>query len=167
MDLRILNAAAVFGLVVFGGASAGPLEDGLKAFGNGDYIEAMRLWRPLAEEGNAGAQAVLGLMYEEGDGVARDYPMAAFWYTKAAEQGDCVAQIIIGKMYWLGRGVPKNEVIAYMWEYLAAARATDNRDRENAVQSRDSIALAMTPAQIGEAQRLSREWVQSHPLRPR
>ena len=32
-------------------ALAGPFEDGRDAFYNGDYATALRLWRPLAEQG--------------------------------------------------------------------------------------------------------------------
>jgi hypothetical protein len=32
-----------------------------------------------------------------------------------------------------------------------------------ATKNRDLVAAKMTPAQIAEAQRLAREWMQSHP----
>ena len=38
----------------------------------GDYAAAIRLWRPLAEQGNANAQGSLGYMYEKGHGVLQD-----------------------------------------------------------------------------------------------
>jgi len=43
--------------------------------------------RARAEQGDAGAQLSLGLMYAIGQGVPRDYAQAAAWYRKAAEQG--------------------------------------------------------------------------------
>jgi TPR repeat protein len=43
--------------------AAGPFEDGLAAHARGDYAAAMRLWRPLADQGNANAQNNLGAMY--------------------------------------------------------------------------------------------------------
>lgn len=42
-------------------AAAGPFEDGLTAYYRGDYKRAHRFWRPLAEQGDAGAQLNLGL----------------------------------------------------------------------------------------------------------
>ena len=72
-------------------AVAGPFEDGLAAHGKGDYATALRLWRPLAEQGNARAQYNLGLMYDTA-GACQDYVQAASWYRKAADQGDADAQ---------------------------------------------------------------------------
>jgi len=41
--------------------------------------------KPLA--GEADAQFLLGLMYDNGEGVPQDYKQAIKWYTKVAEQG--------------------------------------------------------------------------------
>ena len=41
-----------------------------------------------AEQGNALAQYNLGLMYEDGKGVPRDYVQAHMWYNLAASQTD-------------------------------------------------------------------------------
>jgi TPR repeat protein len=79
--------AAVAALVVAVGFAAGPYEDGLAAYVKGDYATALRLWHPLAEQGNALAQAKPCLMYYEGHGVPQDYTAAMSWYRKAAEQG--------------------------------------------------------------------------------
>ena len=45
-----------------------------------------------AEQGDALAQAILGMMYAEGKGVRQDDKKAAEWYRKAAEQGEARAQ---------------------------------------------------------------------------
>ena len=58
----------------------------------GDYQAALREWRPLAEQGDADAQARLGLMYDRGFGVAKNHTEAVKWYTCAAEQGKADAQ---------------------------------------------------------------------------
>ena len=42
----------------------------------------------LAEQSDAEAQFYLGVCYERGEGVRKNYKKAAEWYTKAAEQGD-------------------------------------------------------------------------------
>ena len=63
---------------------------------------------------------VLGLMYQNGRGVAKDEAEAASWYPKAAEQGDARGQFNLGKMYGLGRGVPKDETQAVAWLRKAA-----------------------------------------------
>src|SRR5258707_3714315 len=67
-------------------------EDGAAAYNRGDYATARRLWFPLAESGNADAQTMLGIIYEEGHGVSQDYAAAVTWYRRAADQGRPDAQ---------------------------------------------------------------------------
>ena len=57
---------------------------GLAAANAGDYAAALREWRPLAEQGDANAQSALGVMYDNGPGVARDDAEAVRWYRLAA-----------------------------------------------------------------------------------
>jgi uncharacterized protein len=99
---------------------AGPLEDGYNAAEHGDFVTALRLWRPLAEQGDAEAQYNLGVMYEQGQGVIQDYGEAVKWYRLAAEQGDAGSQNNLGVMYAKGRGVPQNYREAVKWYRLAA-----------------------------------------------
>jgi len=73
----------------------------------------LRLFRPLAEQGNARAQTLLGLTYEDGQGVPKNFAQAAKWYQRASEQDLAMAQNNLGLMYLNGEGVPKDpEVIA-------------------------------------------------------
>ena len=74
------------------GAVAGPWEDGMAAYNRGDYVPAIRLFRPLAEQGNAKAQNVLGVMYRRGQGVARNSVRAFLWLNRAAARGDAIAK---------------------------------------------------------------------------
>jgi uncharacterized protein len=84
---------------------ASPFDDALSAYSRGDYETAMRLFRPLAEQGNADAQANLGFMYQNGQGVPQDDKRAIAWYRKAADQGNDYGQTNLGFMYESGRGV--------------------------------------------------------------
>ena len=120
----------------------------------GDYDSAVRAWRRLAEQGNAGAQLDLGFMYDNGYGVSQDYKEAIKWYRRAAEQGNDRAQYNLGLMYDNGDGVPQNYVQAHMWYDIAGVAA--------AVRNRDFVAQEMTPTQITDAQRLAREWQGKH-----
>ena len=61
-----------------------------------------------AEKGDAGAQYNLGLMYEQGYGVAPDPRQAAAWFEKAAERGEVNAQYRLGSLYYHGQGVPRD-----------------------------------------------------------
>src|SRR5450759_670251 len=85
--------------------AAGPLDDATAAYALGDYATALRLLRPLAEQGNAHAQFNLGFMYDEGLG---NYAEAVKWYRLAADQGDAHAQSNLGLLYTKGQGVPQD-----------------------------------------------------------
>jgi len=75
------------------------------------------------------------------------------WFRKASDQGDAIAQNNLGVMYYNGWGVPQDYVSAHMWFNLAAAGG-----QEGARKNRDLIMAIMSPAQIGESQKLAREW---------
>jgi len=85
----LIVAAQILGIA---GAVAGPWEDGMAAYNRGDYVPAIRLFRPLAEQGNAKAQNVLGVMYRRGEGVARNSVRAFMWFSRAAARGDARAK---------------------------------------------------------------------------
>ena len=71
--------------------------------------------RKLAE-----AQNNLGLMYEFGHGVEKNYAEAVRWYTKAAEQGYASAQINLALIYLQGHGVKQDYAEALRWYTKAA-----------------------------------------------
>ena len=148
---------------------AGQLEDGIAAFDGGDFETALRLLRPLAEQGNEVAQYGLGLMYYSGFGVPQNRTKAARWYRRAAEQDFVDAQYAIGVMYMFGFGVRRDLVQAYMWLSLVAARLSELDDQQEAQkEAQDAledvherlnrVAAEMTPQQIDEAQALTAEW---------
>ena len=70
--IATLFASGVLLVALTGAAIAGPLDDAIAALQRGDYTMAMRLIRPLAEQGNAGAQTDLGVIYDSGLGVPQD-----------------------------------------------------------------------------------------------
>ena len=143
--------------VLLGGAGLGAnadFDEGAAAYERGDYAAALRAWQPLAEQGVASAQTMLGLMYANGEGVPRDDRMAAQWYRRAAEQGDASAQNSLSVMYTIGAGVPKDYVHAHMWANIAASGGD-----KKTVKLRNDLAKLMTPSQIAEAERLARECV--------
>jgi TPR repeat protein len=73
-------------------ALAGPWEDGMAAYNRGDYVPAIRLFRPPAEAGNPKAQSVIGAMYRKGEGVAKSSARAFMWFSLAAKRGDAKAK---------------------------------------------------------------------------
>jgi len=100
--------------------AAGPGEDAAAAYARGDYATALRLLRPLAEQGDAQAQYNLGVLYDNGRGVPQDNAEAMKWYRKAADQGDARSQNNLASMYATGQGVPKNYAEAMKWFRRAA-----------------------------------------------
>ena len=124
------------------------------AYADNDPIEKLKA---DAAKGSADAQLNLGEKYAKGQGVPKDAAEGAKWVRKAADQGDEGAQNYLGWMYAKGEGVPKDAIRAYVCFNLAALKLPE------AAKARDDLEKTMTPAQIAEAQRLSREWKPSAP----
>ena len=80
------------------------LEEGVAAYGAGDLPLAMKEFRAGAETNDTSCQYNLGVMYEQGIGVAKDEKEALGWYRKAAELGNANAQFNLGVMYENGHG---------------------------------------------------------------
>lgn len=188
--MRLL-AFLVLGLAITGPALADPFEDAKAAYKKGDYAAALRLWRPLADAGDANAQFWVGAAYDLGRGVTTDYAAAAVWYRKAADQGQVNAQFNLAHMYEQGQGLPADyaQPAAASWYRRAADQgysaaqgnlgilfATGRGVHRDYVQAykwfalagatanRDFVAARMTPRQIDEAEELVRAW-QARPER--
>jgi TPR repeat protein len=144
--------ALVLSIVSFVAPAWADFKAGMEAYNRGDFATALREWRPLAEQGDASAQFSVGLSYENGDGVPRDYAIARQWYEKAAAQGDAKAQLYLGLQSAFGQGGPVDLVQAHMWYSLAAGNG-----HLGAAVYRNDLAKQMTPAQIAEAQKRARE----------
>ena len=110
--LMILMIALIVGL---GAPAWAGFDEGAAAYKRGDYETAFREMKPLAEQGDAAAQLLLGVMYSQGQGVSQDETEAASWWRKAAKQGDALAQFNLGVMYDLGRGVSQDSAEAVRW----------------------------------------------------
>ena len=130
----ILIVALVVGLAA--PASAG-FDEGKAAYDRGDYVTALREWRPLAEQGDAKAQYNLGGMYANGQGVPQDYAEAVRWYRKAAEQGHDEAQYTLGFMYAYGWSVAQDYAEAARWYRQAAEQGYANAQHSLGVMYRE------------------------------
>ena len=130
--LAVLMMAMMFG----GSALADPLEEGDGSYHRGDDVTALRLFRPLADDGNSAAQFGIGNMYDRGRGVSQDYAEARKWYRKAAAQGNALAQTALGFMYFLGKGVPQDYAEAIKWYHNAAEQGDGPAQRTLGVYAR-------------------------------
>ncbi|MCA3273862.1 MAG: sel1 repeat family protein [Roseomonas sp.] len=86
----------------------------------GLHAEAAAAYRRAAEQGNPVAQSKLGLMLQNGQGVARDDAQAVQWYRRAADQGLAIAQNNLGYALATGRGVARDDAQAAQWYWRAA-----------------------------------------------
>ena len=92
------------------------LTAGLSAFEAKNYAEAFKLLKPIAEEGNAEAQCIIGSMYDLGLGLESNALEAVKWYERSAEQGYGVASNNLGTIFYSGReGIPINQVESKKW----------------------------------------------------
>jgi uncharacterized protein len=159
------------------------LEAGKRAFEQRDYTAAIKELKPLAEQGNAEAQALLGEMYGLGRGVPLDVNLAQKWYKAAdqgnahaqcslgsmdlkrdtaqglrllklsAEQGDADAYLILGMAYMNLKQAPPDVVQADMWLRLAAGRGDPLASGQ-----RSKLESQMTREQVAKAEALAAAW---------
>ena len=67
----------------------------------------------------------LGVLYDSGEGVARNPQRAAQYYTAAARLNDNDARYNLAHLYHYGDGVPRSDIIAHYWLTKAAAHERD------------------------------------------
>ena len=145
-----------------------------------------------ANQGNAGAEMLLGVSYRNGQYERKDLKQAMKWFREAAAQGQPDAENSLGQMYEDGEGVKQSYALAAQWYRKAAEHVPDlggaGQGRNNLgllymqglgvpqdyIQAYMWFALAhnevdlkevqsrMTPMQILEAQRLAEDWKQKH-----
>jgi uncharacterized protein len=125
-----------------------------------DGKEAAKWYYRSAVQGYDEAEFIIGFLYFSGCvALPQDFREAAEWFLRGAEQGNARAQFYLGICYAQGKGVVQDYVQAYMWFNLAAANASPSESRFfDPVKIRDLSAALLTPAQVAEAQRLSREF---------
>ena len=116
-----LLGAAASGLLASGApALAQSVETGIEAWQAGNYADAIRTWRPLADAGNQDAQFNLGHAYRLGRGVPQNMNLAEQWYERAARAGHVEAQAMYGLiLFQNGR---RQEAMPYV------QRAAENGD---------------------------------------
>jgi TPR repeat protein len=76
--------------------SAQSVKAGIEAWQRADYSNAVAIWRPLAEKGDADAQFNLGQSYRLGRGVPTNLAAAKTWFERAGNQGHVDAQTTLG-----------------------------------------------------------------------
>jgi hypothetical protein len=95
-----------------------------------DDAQAASWYRKAADQGSASGQNMLGMMYELGRGVPKDYGQAMRLFRKSADQGDSSGQMLVGSMYRDGLGVPVDYAQAKVW-YTKAGDNGSERAKKN------------------------------------
>jgi hypothetical protein len=90
------------------------------AWDRANYATALKIWLPLANEGDVLAQTYVGEIHEKGLGTAPDHAEAARWYRRAAEGGSARAAVNLGYLYEQGLGVARDARAAAAWYKRAA-----------------------------------------------
>ena len=145
--LMIFLAAFVLALSTSARSEAGPFEDGVVAYDQGRYGVAKVLFEGLVETGHGSAEAMLGIMYFNGQGVDQDRFIAAIYFYKGARRGNANAQLALGSLYIQGIGVGVNTAAAYKWISLAE-KAAEGQLAEAARSLKERLS-----ASLGEAER--------------
>lgn len=101
-----------------------------------------------ALRGDAEAQFLVGVLYENGSGVEQNDTKAAEWFEKSAKQGHMDAQYNIGLMYASGRGVKEDMSVAAQWLQLAS----DQGDQEA-----EKVLLKLTSLQSVSAKTIAED----------
>ena len=128
---------------------------GVVAYKGGDYAGAMRLWKPLAERGDARVQFIIGNLYYKGQGTNQSDKLAFKWFKRAAEQGNVRAQNNLGTMYMRGLGTRQNYTRAFIWLNIAASKKDETVAKNLKVMVRE-----MEPGELEKAKSLSLECVE-------
>ena len=102
---RCLAPALALALALAAPSVHADIDAGWRAYQDGDFATALTEWQPLADSGDARAQYNLGVMHDEGKGVARDRALAVSWWRRAAEQDFAPAQHNVANSYIAGEGV--------------------------------------------------------------
>lgn len=114
-----LRCISIFGLGILlcTTLTAADLESAKHAYEQKDYATALKEFTPLAEQGNADAQLLLGKMYMLGQGVLKDPDQSSKWFKASALQGNADAQFFLGSYYLLPH---RNVTEGVKWLRLSA-----------------------------------------------
>lgn len=122
----------------------------------GDYAGALAAFRALAQQGHAGAEAMLGMMFFEGEGVAADPVIAAAWFMKSALKGHASAQLALGALYQEGKGVARDPEEAFRW--LSLAERAGGSIAEEARRRKAGLLRELDPATRQRISDALRDW---------
>lgn len=150
-------------------AAAQTVKAGIDAWTAGRAAEAVAIWKPLAEKGNADAAFNLGQAYKLGRGVPSDLASAQRWFEVAARAGHLEAQTSLGLLLfqngnragalrWLAKAADAGEpraMLVYGTALFNGDGVPENRIRAYALVSRAAAqGLPAARTTLGEMDQL-------------
>jgi hypothetical protein len=159
----LVIAALLLGAAV--PAVAQSVQSGIEAWQRSDYDTAVKIWRPLAEQGDPDAQFNLAQAYRLGRGVPTNLGAAQIWLERAAVQGHLDAQTTLGLLLfqngdrteavkWLKAAADKNDpraLLVYGTALFNGDTVTQNAPLGYSYVSR-AAAQGLAPAKATLAQ---------------
>ena len=118
-----------------------------------DHRAAFPHFRKAAEEGNAGAQNIVGVMFRDGLGMANNPGEAERWFRNAAEQNDPKAQSNLAHLLGVEEKNDERRREALTWLILAAEQS-----EATAARTWDEIVPALSAEDIAEARKRAAEF---------
>jgi cell division protein FtsN len=161
--------------------SAQSVEEGVEAWQQGDYAEAVATWQPLAEGGDADAQYNLAQAYRIGRGTQQNATESRKWFELAAKQGQVDAQTALGllliqtadraeALQWLKLAAEQNEPRALLvygaalykgdgvprdatlgYNYVSKAAALGLKPAKDTLTQMDALNAAQQQAAVASA----------------
>ena len=131
--------------------------EGLRLFYLQEYDEAAALLTRTAEAGDAKAQHFLAMMYENGNGIERDFAKAAYWYGRTAEQGDREAQLTYAMICALGKGVEADIAAACHWATRALHQGSEKARQTLQIIRAQAAAEAAAAVEAFKAAKLAED----------
>ena len=128
MSTKEFLTASLLAFVLSNAVMAGqPEENFAAAYAKGDFSTAIKIVRPLAEQGDSFAQVQLGNLYAFGEGVTKDTAQAVKWWELGCEAtADGMAAFSVAEAYFAGKnGVSINYTKAIKFYGIAANQGSD------------------------------------------
>ncbi len=124
--------------------------------------KALHYYQTAASAGHAGAQYGFGLMYLNGEGVARDRSYGMRWLGTAAQKRYAPAAARLGDIY----NKSGDKVRALVWYKIAADTAGASLNRKIAKKNK-ALVSGLSEKKLNRANRLYTKWSRRFPVRTR
>lgn len=157
IDMRVFNLMSVVLIMLFSSAinanearmSASGLRKMAQSYEHGhgvkkSYDQAFELYCKAALMGDALSAYNMGFMYFNGRGVARNLPLATYWFKKSAETGDIYAKRMLVKFRGVAAGKDEScqpdPLVEAVVEPANQVKLVDNPKRDKVITWVNQIA---------------------------